>query len=206
MKYRYTRYTGDELEGIDLEELVSKLSDMLLSSGFDDTRARPIPTSGCRGRICTTRSSKRCCRGGLLSQETIEKLLGDPADADATSKIEQLIDDIVKRMQQQGYITGGPDFDAERERREGQGGDGPDGPPATFEVDRQDASTSSAIARSATCSARWARAAPAATTRAICRPASRPRRRRKPYEFGDTHEPGRQRDAPATPSQRTGLR
>jgi hypothetical protein len=62
------------------------------------------------------------------------ELLGDPADADATSKIEQLIDDIVKKMQQQGYITGGPDFDAERERREGQGGDGPDGPPATFEA------------------------------------------------------------------------
>ena len=50
------------------------------------------------------------------------------------SKIEQLIDDIVKKMQQQGYITGGPDFDAEREQREGRGGDGPDGPPATFEA------------------------------------------------------------------------
>ena len=72
--------------------------------------------------------------GGLLSQETIEKLLGDPADADATSKIEQLIDEIVEQMQQQGYITGGPDFDAERERREGQRRRRPDGPPAKFEV------------------------------------------------------------------------
>jgi len=43
MKYRYTRYTGDELEGIDLEELVSKLSDMLLSSGFDDDPRSPDP-------------------------------------------------------------------------------------------------------------------------------------------------------------------
>jgi hypothetical protein len=43
MKYRYTRYTGDELEGIDLEELVSKLSDMLLSSGFDDDPRAPDP-------------------------------------------------------------------------------------------------------------------------------------------------------------------
>ncbi len=27
MRYRYTRYTGKDLAGIDLEELVSKLSD-----------------------------------------------------------------------------------------------------------------------------------------------------------------------------------
>ena len=27
MRYRYTRYTGEDLAGIDLEELVSKLSD-----------------------------------------------------------------------------------------------------------------------------------------------------------------------------------
>ena len=35
MRYRYTRYTGEGLEGIDLDELVSKLSRLLLSSGFD---------------------------------------------------------------------------------------------------------------------------------------------------------------------------
>src|SRR4029078_2767285 len=34
MKYRYTKYTGDELDELDLEDLVSKLSDLLLSSGF----------------------------------------------------------------------------------------------------------------------------------------------------------------------------
>ena len=34
MKFRYTRYTGNNLEGLDLEELVSKLSSLLLDSGF----------------------------------------------------------------------------------------------------------------------------------------------------------------------------
>src|SRR5689334_92352 len=134
MKYRYTRYTGDELEGIDLEELVSKLSDMLLSSGFDDDPRAPDPDQKMSRQDLHDAILEALLSGGLLSQETIEKLLGDPADADATSKIEQLIDDIVKKMQQQGYITGGPDFDAERERREGQGSDGPEGPPATFEA------------------------------------------------------------------------
>ena len=34
MKYRYTKFTGDALDDLDLEDLVSKLSDLLLSSGF----------------------------------------------------------------------------------------------------------------------------------------------------------------------------
>ena len=34
MKYRYTKYVGDELDGLDLEDLVAKLSDLLLASGF----------------------------------------------------------------------------------------------------------------------------------------------------------------------------
>ena len=34
MKYRYTRFTGDALDELDLEDLVAKLSDLLLSSGF----------------------------------------------------------------------------------------------------------------------------------------------------------------------------
>ena len=34
MKYRYTKFTGDPLDELDLEDLVSKLSDLLLSSGF----------------------------------------------------------------------------------------------------------------------------------------------------------------------------
>ena len=36
MKYRYSKFTGDDLDELDLEELLSRLSDMLLSSGFDD--------------------------------------------------------------------------------------------------------------------------------------------------------------------------
>ena len=41
MKYRYTKYTGDLLDQIDLEDLVSKLSDLLLSSGFSNPWGDP---------------------------------------------------------------------------------------------------------------------------------------------------------------------
>src|SRR6187455_324612 len=77
--------------------------------------------------------------GGVLPDETLERLLGDPADADqseARSKLEELIQQIIDRMTEEGYITAAPDLDAERERRQGRGGgDGPDSPQATkFEV------------------------------------------------------------------------
>ena len=43
MRYKYTKFTGGDLEGLDLEELLSKLSDLLLSSGFGPcTRRRSI--------------------------------------------------------------------------------------------------------------------------------------------------------------------
>ena len=39
MRYRYTKFTGDALDGLDIEDLVAKLSDLLLSSGFGNPYA-----------------------------------------------------------------------------------------------------------------------------------------------------------------------
>src|SRR5438132_7566204 len=77
--------------------------------------------------------------GGVLPEEAIERLLGDPADADqaeARSALEELIQQIIERMTQEGYISMPPDLDAERERRQGRGGSGRDQPPTPvkFEV------------------------------------------------------------------------
>jgi Ca-activated chloride channel family protein len=136
MKYRYTKFTGDLLDDIDLEDLVSKLSDLLLSSGFgnpygsdDDDRTMQALHDAILEALFN---------GGVLPDETIEKLLGDPADGDQEgmrTKLEELIQQIIERMGEEGYISMPPDLAAERERRAGRGGDnGPDQPPATFEV------------------------------------------------------------------------
>ncbi len=134
MKYRYTRFTGDALDELDLEDLVAKLSDLLLSSGFgspyamdDDERTMQALHDAILDALFN---------GGVLPEETIEKLLGDPADgdqADARSKLEELIQQIIERMGEQGYITAPPDLDAEREHR-GDRGAGRDQPPVHFEV------------------------------------------------------------------------
>jgi Ca-activated chloride channel family protein len=135
MKYRYTKFTGDPLDDLDLEDLVSKLSDLLLSSGFGDPHG--MDQQGERTmQALHDAILEALFNGGVLPQETIDQLLGDPADGDQEemrSKLEQLIQQIIERMGEDGYITMPPDLGPERERR-GQGGNGPDQQQATFEV------------------------------------------------------------------------
>ena len=52
--------------------------------------------------------------GGVLPEETIERLLGDPADGDqedVRSKLEELIQQIIERMGEEGYISMPPDLE-----------------------------------------------------------------------------------------------
>src|SRR5215210_2616188 len=110
MKYRYTKYTGDLLDELDLEDLVSKLSDLLLSSGFGHGTDDPERTM----QALHDAILDALFNGGVLPEETIERLLGDPADGDegdARSKLEELIQQIIERMGQDGYITMPPDLD-----------------------------------------------------------------------------------------------
>ena len=136
MKYRYTKYTGDLLDELDLEDLVAKLSDLLLASGFGNPHGMDEEERTMQALHDAILDA--LFNGGVLSDETIEQLLGDPADADqddSRSKLEELIQQIIERMGEQGYITMPPDLDAERERRQGRGGgNGQDQAPAHFEV------------------------------------------------------------------------
>jgi Ca-activated chloride channel family protein len=136
MKYRYTKFTGDDLDDLDLEDLVSKLSDLLLASGFGNPHGMNEEERTMQALHDAILDA--LFNGGVLPEETIERLLGDPADADqgdARSKLEELIQQIIERMTQDGYITTPPDLNAERERRQGRGGGhGPDQGPVTFEV------------------------------------------------------------------------
>ncbi len=135
MRYRYTRYTGDPFGGIDIDELVSKLSKLLLSSGFSSPQGPYDPY----GEERDDRSVQSLhdaildalLRDGLLSDEAIEQLLGDPADADQAegrSQLEALVQELIREMAQQGYITLDPNADGTRGPGAGPGS-GPDQDP-----------------------------------------------------------------------------
>ena len=133
MRYKYSKFTGEELEGLDLEDLVQKLSDLLLFSGFGD----PYSSYGDEEQSLQALHDAildALLTGELLSQETIDRLLEGSSNSE---KLEQLIQKIIEQLEHQGYITTSPDLEAERQRRESRAagsGRGEDAPPARFEV------------------------------------------------------------------------
>jgi len=139
MRYRYTKYTGDLLDEIDLEDLVSKLSDMLLSSGFSNPWGDPSESDEDRSmQALHDAILEALFSGGVLSEDALQQLLGEPADGDqeaARQQLEDLIQQIIDRMMEQGFITAAPDLEREQELRRGAGGGiGEDAGPVKFEV------------------------------------------------------------------------
>ena len=55
MRFKYGKYTPSPLDDLDMDELMSKLSDLLLSSGFQDPYF-----SGSEDERSMTPSSRRC--------------------------------------------------------------------------------------------------------------------------------------------------
>ena len=135
MRYKYTKYRPEDLEGLDLEDLISRLSDMLLGSGFDDPYGIPGEDDG-HSMQALHDAILEAILSGALSDEMLEKLLGkdwQSAD-DAEERIDELIDRIVQKLQQQGYITPQPDLSHEQERRQGGGGGLGDTGQVRFEI------------------------------------------------------------------------
>jgi Ca-activated chloride channel family protein len=127
-RYRYSKYTGDDLDGIDLEELLSKLSDLLLSSGFDNPYGIPYDDEdpGHSWQSLHDAILEALLNGGMLSDEMLERLLGKDWQTaeDAEERLDALIQKIIDKLQAQGYLTGAPDLTREREQRERPGGGG----------------------------------------------------------------------------------
>jgi len=129
LKYRYSKFTGDDLDEIDLEELLSKLSDLLLGSGFENPYGLPYDDDGESGHSRQSLHDailEAILNGGMLSEETLERLLGkDWRDAeDAEERLDELIEKIIEKLQAQGYLSGQPDLERERQQREGPGSGG----------------------------------------------------------------------------------
>src|SRR3954470_2045883 len=120
MKYRYSKFTGDDLDELDLEELLSKLSDLFLGSGFDNPYGFPSEDDGEPGQSRQSLHDaimEAILNGGMLSEETLERLLGkDWRDSDeAADKLDALIEKIIEKLQAQGYLSGQPDLATERQ-------------------------------------------------------------------------------------------
>jgi Ca-activated chloride channel family protein len=137
MRYKYSKYIPSLLDELDMNELMSKLSDLLLSSGFASPWGDPSDNDDRTMQALHDAILEALFSGGVLPPELLEKLFGDPADGDQEQmrqQLEELIQQIIEQMKESGYITPSPELDAERQRRAQGGGFGDAQERVTFEV------------------------------------------------------------------------
>jgi Ca-activated chloride channel homolog len=109
MKYtRYSRYTGESLDWLDMEQLVGRLSDFLLQSGFENPEygvyeMDPSMTME-RLRQALLRALQE---GDLIPPEMLERLLNQ-SNAGQNQELNELLDAIIERMVEQGYLSQQP--------------------------------------------------------------------------------------------------
>jgi Ca-activated chloride channel family protein len=120
---RYHRYVGELWEDLNLEDLVSELSDFLLQSGFG---YEPGEWDEDNLQALHDAILEALMRRGLLSDEDLQKLMDD-RDA-----LEQFLQKTVERLVREGYLStteGQPFHDPTS-----GGGMGRAGPPIKFEL------------------------------------------------------------------------
>ena len=132
MRYKYSKFDGSDLDEVDLEELLSRLSDLLLFSGFNQPNSAWSDPDKSMEALREA-IMEALMNGDLLPQETVDRLL----NSDSKAQLEKLIDDLIKRLEQEGFVTSSPNLEAAREERQQRGtgsGQGEASPPVQFEV------------------------------------------------------------------------
>ena len=108
MKYtKYSRYSPDAADDIDLHELMSRMSDFFLQSGFENQygiyemdmeKSREQYMDQLREAIL-----RALQEGELVPPELMEKMLQNP-DLSQNQELKDLIDQIIQRMEEEGFI------------------------------------------------------------------------------------------------------
>jgi Ca-activated chloride channel family protein len=109
VKYiRYSRYTGEPADSVDMEELIKRLGDFFLQSGFESqyygvSEFDPEKTMEALRQAILRALSE----GDLLPEDLLDQLTkGGSAKSD--QELKELIDRLIERMMEEGYINGPP--------------------------------------------------------------------------------------------------
>ncbi|MBV9880484.1 MAG: VWA domain-containing protein [Gemmatirosa sp.] len=110
--HTYTKYSPELADAVDLQSLLDNLADFLLDSGFaGGTNYHPYwgETGGESDRsLDALRQAilEALMESGQFTPEMLEALRGDGGDeGDAEAKLAELLDQIVQRLTQEGYLN-----------------------------------------------------------------------------------------------------
>src|SRR5271163_4562324 len=110
MKFiRYGKYTGEPADAIDLEELVKRMGDFFLQSGFESQSYGVSEMDPDRSMEALREAILRALQeGDLLPEdamsEELREMLQNP-EAMSSQAVKDLIDKLMERMAEQGFIN-----------------------------------------------------------------------------------------------------
>jgi len=106
MKFiKYSKFSGDPFEGLSAEDLLQLLQDFLLGSGFDSQYYNFYEMDPERTMEQLHQALLEAMRDrGMIPQEMLEQLLKN-AENYQNSKLSDLINKLLERLSEEGYIT-----------------------------------------------------------------------------------------------------
>ncbi len=112
MKFvRYSRYVGEAANDIDLQELMNRLADFFLQSGYESQYGiYEMDPQGSRERMMDELRNailRALEEGDLLPPELMEKLMENP-DLSGNQELRDLVDKLIGRLEQEGMISQQP--------------------------------------------------------------------------------------------------
>jgi Ca-activated chloride channel family protein len=124
---RYTKYTGEPADGVDLQELIKRLSDFFLQSGYESQFYGMSEMDPEKSMEALRQAIQRALEeGDLLPNQELQDLL-DSTPEQMDAKMKELIDQLIDRLMQEGYVTGQPQVTAPPDKTpRGQVGQGRD--------------------------------------------------------------------------------
>jgi Ca-activated chloride channel family protein len=107
VKYvRYSKYTGEPADEVDLDELVNKLSDFLLQSGFESQFYGISEMDPERSMEQLRQAILRALEeGDLLPDDLTKQILEQGAESE---EVKQMLDRLIERLTEEGYINSQP--------------------------------------------------------------------------------------------------
>jgi Ca-activated chloride channel family protein len=128
-KIRYSKYVPDPAGEMSMEDLLSALSDYLLQSGFENSYYYEMPEGGQSLESLRRAIEEALLRGDRFDEEVRDRLRQMQMDG----TLDELIDELIERMQQEDYISVEEPEDASRPSSVG-GRTGENAPQAKFEI------------------------------------------------------------------------
>ena len=107
MKFvRYTKYTGETADEMDLQDLIQRLGDFFLQSGFDSSYYGISEMDSEKTMEALRQAILRAlAEGDLLPEDLLDKLTKQ-GSGEMDGDLRELVDRLIERMMEEGYLNG----------------------------------------------------------------------------------------------------